>query len=336
MKEDNKKFIDISEFYERVKKIMSYKSMTIDDLYDAITNRVGYQITKSNLLIYLQRVPNVNFLVALSKALNVSADYLLGLSDSDLYNDGFDLKYNTQKYKKYFGTYYLYFCPTVNNSPSKVSTASLRIEPDIGCKVTLSIETTENETKEYLGTLVLSQSYDVGYIVLKCKNFGEMIYMSFCDPVINGTSVTTEFLVGAMISISSGDFKRVPVMSRFVLSKRDILQDNEDIIRANLLLNTKYVFLTKESLSKAILQTNMETALHEAIEQRLAAAFTPKETFAIEESYVLNTLKNDLCLTFHQAMDLLTQLRLLSLTSANNKLNKSLDARLYAYITSRL
>ena len=74
MNEDNKKFLDIDDFKNRILNVMECKGFTIDDIYNKMTEDIGYNITKNNLNIYLQRVPSVYFLIALSKALGVSTD----------------------------------------------------------------------------------------------------------------------------------------------------------------------------------------------------------------------------------------------------------------------
>lgn len=64
----------------------------------------------------------------------------------------------------------------------------------------------------------------------------------------------------------------------------------------------------------------------------LLSAFQPKEVMYIEESYVLNTLGNDLDLSTSDTTDLINNIRLKSISSANSKLNKSIDARIFSSI----
>lgn len=341
MKDENRRFITSDSFYERVKLVMDYKNISIDSLYEIINKEIGYEISKNNLNIYLQRVPNTNFLIALSKALSISSDYLLGISDVDLFESGFNYNYESQKYKKYLcNNYSLYFYPTVSNSPKnhisgkqRVIKAKLSIFHDVSYKAKLSIITDENEEKEYVGNFLLSSSYDVGYIYLHGTKFGEMVFMSFCDPNINGNTVKVEALVGLMISVSAGDFKRVPVMSRFVLSKDAISTDKFDAVLSNLILNNKYINLLDDSLSTALQSLNLSSDLKGELLSRLRSAFPPKTYHRIEESYILNTIKNDFNLSFNDTYKIINCLKLNSLDCvSNNKANKSVDTHLFKYI----
>lgn len=283
MKEDNKKFIDPNQFKNRVLKVMDLKNMTMDDLCDILNNEIKYEISKNNIGIYIQRSPNTNFLYALCKALGVSSDYLLGLSDENVLNSGFDYRYKEKRYSKYeCKDYYFYFYPTVSNSPTKVNVANLSIVYDGKYKVELKIQTDENEQKRYIGELILSKNYEVGYINLIGVNLGEIVSLAFHDPNINGQTIKTEILVGAMLSVSSGDFKRAPVMSRFILSRRKIDDAYMDVVKANLTLNNKYIEIDEDSFKEAFDSTALDDMLKEKIMSRLTDAFRGNNHFKFE------------------------------------------------------
>lgn len=334
MNEDNKKFLNTEDFTERITNVMNCKGITVDSLCQKLVDEVGYSITKNNLNIYLQRVPSVYFLIALSKALGVSTDYLLGLEDVNLYSTGLDYCYDDKKYKKYDGDYYFYFYPTVSNSPQKINVAKLTINKFVSYKAKLVIETDEKDKKVYTGDFLLSDIYNVGYIILKGINLGEMVFLSFCDPVINGEVVKTQIVLGSMMSVSSGDFKRVPVTSRFLISRTEISKDAEEIIKSNLLLNTKYININLECISEALNAINFSESQIEKIIKRLTSAFSEKKYYKIEESYILNTLKNDMNFSITQTEKIISALRLHSLSNANNKINKALDSRIYNYLSN--
>ena len=67
MKEDNKKFINPSLFNERVLKVLKCKNITLDELYILLTEKAKYEISKNNVALYIQRTPNINFLIAVIK-----------------------------------------------------------------------------------------------------------------------------------------------------------------------------------------------------------------------------------------------------------------------------
>jgi transcriptional regulator with XRE-family HTH domain len=333
MKEENKNLFSQEVFVERIRQVMDMKSITLEDLHKEI-NSFGYDISKSNLSLYIQRTPNVNFLIALSKALSVPLDYLVGLSDN-LYMEGFDYRFQSKRYKKYCGTYFFYFLPTVSNSSAEVNTASLVFDDSSPDKVELTIQIDEENIKKYTGNFLLSSTYKVGYIVLKEARVGECVFLSFFDPTIN-SDTNIKLLVGAMLSVSSGDFKRVPVMSRFVLSRSKVPEDKLTDIHANLRLNSKYVLITEEKLAQSIADIGISSPQKDTVLERLVNAFSKKVCFSIEESYILNTLKNDCNLTTAQSLVLLDTLRINSFSDANSKINGVIDARMYNYIFDSL
>ena len=335
MNEENKKFLNSEDFYSRIIKALEYKGITMDELHDKICNEVGYSISKNNLYLYIQRAPSVYFLIALSKALGVSTDYLLGLENSNYFVDGFDYHYDDKKYKKFIGEYIFYFLPTVSNSPNGIVSAKLTIKKENNYSVFLCVNTDEGDKKEYLGKLILSSDYDIGYIILKGNTIGEMVFMTFFDPKINGSVVKVQNILGSMISISSGDFKRAPVMSRFLLSKEKINEDDKCFIESQLLLNSKYIYITDTNLNNSLKNLNIDVKQCNEITNRLVAAFEKKSVYSIEESYILNTLKNDFNLTPKQVENIIAYLRLSSIYNANVKINKNADSRIFMYIKNK-
>ncbi len=366
MKEDNKKFIDPNQFKERILKVMKLKDITMDDLHSILNNEIKYEISKNNISIYIQRSPNTNFLIALCKALGVSSDYLLGLSDENVLNSGLDYKYREKRYSKYeYDDYFFYFYPTVSNTPTKVSVAKFSIRYDGSYKAELKIQTDEKEQKRYVGEFVLSKNYDVGYINLVGVNIGEIVNLSFHDPNINGDVIKTEILVGAMLSVSSGDFKRAPVMSRFILSRHEIADEYMDAIRANLTLNNKYIEIDEECFQEAFNNINLDAFLKAKIMSRLTSAFQGNHSFKFEdainnmdldellkakiisdlsinfrgntyfrfeEAFILNTVTKDFKLSFEQSMTILNALRIKSMSDANCKINHKIDTMLYDFL----
>lgn len=357
MKDENR-FIIADEFNRRVRTVMKNKNITIDELHERINNEIGYKITKNNLNIYLNRVPNVHFLFVLSKALKVSSDCLIGLSDAELSTaDGLIYDYASKRYEKYRGEYYLYFCPTVSSQANRYHTAMMSFEGNADNSVCMSITTDEGHPKIYYGKLVLSNNYQTGYISLCDENIGEMIYLTFCDPSFNNPHTHVEFLIGLTLSVSGGDLKRVPVASRFILSKDMVPKEKHgDTLLANLMLNTKYINIEKNALKEAIdalmkdeqsqasldsdkvriSGINLNPNKGAEILDRLEQAFSKQEFFRIEEAYILNTIKHDCKLTALEATKLLNALRLNSYCVTNNKLNRSLDSRIYLTIKDDL
>lgn len=83
-------------------------------------------------------------------------------------------------------------------------------------------------------------------------SIGEIAHLAFCDPIINTSVVNVEIILGAMLTISSGDNKRVPVMSRFILSRNKIEPEKYNILKANLLLNSKFIPISTDEIESAV------------------------------------------------------------------------------------
>lgn len=334
MKESNKAFLSLDVFNDRVKRIMQIKNITLEQLYQILVDDVGYDITRNNLSLYLNRIPNVNFLVAISKALDVSTDYLLGIEPETNYSEDFDYNYNSQKYKKYNGDHSIYFLPTVNSSTYDPICAKMKINSSQRCWVTMDIPTPENVIKHYEGELIISKTYSIVCITLRGSGFGEIVNMMFCDHALNDPNASFKLSVGAMLSVSSGDFKRMPVLSRFIISRFEIPKEDVSVINANLRLNSKYIHIAPTDLDEPIRRIfPQETA--EEISNRIITAFPPKGVCAVEESFILNTIKQDLGIEDEEINELIISLRCKSMSSTNSKINSVLDSRIYSYLNKK-
>ncbi len=85
MKEENKEFFKQSILIDRVQHAMAQRGIDFDTLCDVLNQNVKYSITKSNLKLYISdRTPNANFLIALSRSLGVTTDFLLGENNKGL------------------------------------------------------------------------------------------------------------------------------------------------------------------------------------------------------------------------------------------------------------
>lgn len=330
MNESNKHFINVEVFNKRVLSAMKARNTSLDALYHKLNKDIGYTITKNNLSIYLNRIPNTNFLIALCKALNVSSDYLLGLTETNIFDSDFDLNYESKRYKKYeHHNYNFYFIETASNTSKKVNKAKLSIKHNISYQVSLSIETEEKYNKVYTGEFLLSKTYNIGYITLKGTEIGEVVHLSFYDPIINGDKLNTELFTGAMISVSAGDIKKSPVLSKFIVSRKELEQAKLDAITANLLLNTKYIEIDSENFKSALETCSLSDKQKEQITNRIKNAFNEYKYFKLEESYILNTLAKDFKLSKDEATVLVHSLRLYSNAKSNYKINRKTDSRLF-------
>ena len=317
-------------FRERLELVMAQTNIGWDLLADMVT-KAGYRITASNLKLYVnQRNISLRLLIIISKVLHISMDYLIG-NDADvpavIYN-GFDYHYESQRYMQYAGNYYVYFFPTRTNEPEEIIEATLVIEEKKSFYATFSIPVLDAKPKVYNGHLILSAKTDTAFLNMYGTN-GELIEFIFNDPKTNQNKI--RFCISALVSVSSGDAKRMPTIWRAVITEKALTNDGKRIVEAHLRLNSKYIDIQEKRLH-TILSGFLD---HENISDadnvcaRLIAAFKPKTIYSIEEQYMLNTFRIENDLSNLQVERLISELRRASLSSINCKIPRSLDARLY-------
>lgn len=335
MRDTNKSFLSAATFGDRVFKVLEAKGITIDQLYSTLVNEIGYEITRNNLNLYLKRIPNVNFLVALSRAIGVPTDYLLGIDNESDFNSGLYFKYTNHKYTKYLhDDYYMYFFATAKNAEHRLIEAKLSIKYDSFYRVEMFIPLDTGNFKCYEGELIISDTYKISYITLHGVNFGEIVHISFIDPSLNIEGATFQLAIGAMSSISGGGLSRIPVMSRCVISRQKITSNKLDMIKANLKLNSKYINVSPDDLKRAVRENISVPEKAENIIKRIQQAFPIKETHSIVESFLIDTIRSDFNLNDEEITKLLISLRMKSNSDSLAKINKSLDDRIYRYIHS--
>ena len=341
MRDGNKEFFKQNLFTDRVEGTMTRRNIDYDQLSELLNEEIKYGIAKGNLRMYItQRTPNVNFLIALSKALRVSTDYLLGESDDEL-PEGINHRIHSRMYTKYNGSFNLFFYETIDNEMRAIEKPhTLEIDFKNNPPVKMTINTTEGGEKEYFGTLQISETTPNVFIILK-SDFGEIVSMAFYDESMNVQDF--KCAVGGMLSISAGDLKRAPVMNRFIITEYDVDADKMKFIQAHLKMNTKYINITEAMLEKSVrevladkdenksesdktISDNKDYIDAEQIITRLKNAFYEKKYYAIEESFITNTIKKDSGLSTPQADELVAVMRNNSLGNINSKINKSLDS----------
>ncbi len=298
-------------------------------------SELGYSITGPNLRTYVtQRNLSLRVLIYISKALNVSMDYLIGNeSGNTIYlNDSFDVEFREARYSQYPGKYTVYFFPTRTNEPEELIEASLEIKPNSFFSE-LKIPVPDAQPKVYQGHLVLSKKTDTGFLHMVGTN-GELIQFTFNDPHTNQDRF--RFCVSALISVSSGDTKRMPTLSRAIISERKVAESGKEFLAANLRLNTKYLHIESTKLKEtlALFLNSINAQGTDEICRRIPYAFKEKTFYDIEESYFLNTFRADNGLSNSQVEYLLKELRNASTGNINVKVPKTLDSRLYLFLKS--
>ena len=331
-KETNPLCYDRDLFCERVEHSMAIAGISWDQLVERFSE-AGYEISIANLKTYIyQRNASLKLVLCLSKALNASIDYLLGnvITASPIMN-GFDKDFSGSRYKQFNSSYYVYYYPTRTNTPEELIVATLKIKGSDGYSVEFTIPINEDgaaKTKKYQGHLILSKKTHNGFITLYGEN-GELVSLAFNDP--NTFQYKYTFGIAALLSISSGDGKRSPTLSRAVISSKRLTEKMVEIAKANLRLNSKYITITQANMDATIDAFFAEEGLPEVedVKARLKAAFKPRVYSSIEESYFLNTFKLENNLTDIQAETLVAKMREASVEAINNKVPRNLESRLF-------
>ncbi len=298
-------------------------------------SELGYSITGPNLRTYVtQRNLSLKVLIYISKALNISMDYLVGNESGNLVqlNDSFDMEFRESRYSQYPGTYTVYFFPTRTNEAEDLIEATLEIKPDSFFSVFI-IPVSNAQPKIYQGHLVLSKKTDTGFLSMVGTN-GEQIQFTFNEPHTNQDRF--RFCVSALISVSSGDAKRMPTLSRAIISERKVTESGKEFLTANLRLNSKYLHIEATKLQQVLVRylNSINVQGVDEICRRIQYAFKEKIFYDIEESYFLNTFRADNGLSNSQAEYLLKELRNASTGNVNVKVPKNLDSRLYLFLKS--
>lgn len=315
-------------FVRRLDEAMHLAKMDYESLADKFCE-LGYSITGSNLRTYVtQRNLSLKVLVYLSKALNVSMDSLIGneVGFSSYVNESFDHNIYGARYSQYPGEYTVYFFSTRTNEPEEIIEATLEIQKNFYS--ILRIPVSIGLPKEYVGHLLLSQKTNTAFLSMLGQH-GEMIQFTFNDP--NTIQNKMRFCVAGLISVSSGDAKRMPTLSRAIITEKAVTDEGMDFIDANLRLNSKYIDIQRSKLELTVTQFLEEEAVEDGTEicERLRHAFKAKEVLSIEEQYFLNTFKNENNLSNLQVEKLIAALRKNSMSNINIKSPRSIDARLY-------
>lgn len=321
---------DKEQFIVRLEKVMRLAKIDYDMLASKFCE-LGYSITSNNLRVYVtQRNLSLKVLLFLSKALNVSMDYLVGnKSCFPLFlNENFDHEIYGSRYAQYPGDYFVYFYPTRTNDPEEIIEAKLHIDKENGLLAVMQIPVLGGRPKYYSGHLILSQRTNTAFLPM-IGDHGEIIQFTFNDPNTNQNKL--RFCISALISVSSGDAKRMPTLSRAIISEKKVTEQGLEFVAANLRLNSKYIDIKCSDLQKTIMQFLQDEGIEDAegICRRLQYAFQTKQYISIEEQYFLNTFKKENELSNLQTERLIAILRNRSISDINNKAPRSIDARLY-------
>lgn len=318
--------LDNDTIRKNIKNAMSKRNVNYEQLSSMFVD-AGYKITKSNLRTYIEhRNISLTLIYFLSKTLQISTDYLLGLTNYDNTTmEGFETNLNSPKYKKYCSEYYFYYYATRTNTDEKLEIAKISIDNNYNATLTIPVG---YDKKIFVGKLLISTITASTFITLYGEN-GEIVSLILNDPMVNNS--TFEFAVVSMLSISCGDLKRLPTYCRAIISKNKIKDDGLIHIKSNLRLNSKYVKIGIDDFKKSLFSffEEHEIAEKEEVYNRLINAFLPYQYVQLEENYILNTLSKQLKLSDFQAETLLSQLRMDSLSDINHKLYRKLDSRIY-------
>ena len=237
-----KQLVDSELVRSKIDKLMAAQSIDYDTLSERVTSS-GYAIDKANLQMYVnKRDININLGYALSKSFGVSLDFLFNNDIPDSHLDGFDYDFGSKRYAKYHGNYYAYFCPTQDSKQHLPIEANFSYNKDSGL-VILEIATKEGASKLFSGNMIISDTTRTLFITLRSE-IGEIVQVIMNDQELNTQNF--EICMGMAISVSAGDFKRIPVAHRFIICRNKLSDPGKEFLSSHLNMNNKFIQI-KES-----------------------------------------------------------------------------------------
>lgn len=145
--------------------------------------------------------------------------------------------------------YYCYFFPTISTQHNLlVGTLSFtRNDVKKKCDATLELRHGEKEhdIKRYKGSLIISQPQHTCYCTLSnLEEYGEICMMNFHHRYFL-TESGLQCRLASAITTSAGEQRR-PTVHRMLITKKKLSEETQELIKAQLLLNSKSIIIAKK------------------------------------------------------------------------------------------
>lgn len=259
-----------------------------------------------------------------------ASDAILELSETD------NIILNTDRpaFKGYLNTEYnTYFLSTVSGVKD-IITGKIKFKSSSSkhCEVDFTLYTGKKDilnkdiVKHYTGIMLISIPLSTCYCILKNEEIGELSFISFSHMFLLNESMRCRSC--CVLTTSSGEQRR-PTVNRMIISDyRFDFKDKNDYIFlfGQLKMNNKKILIYNKDLLEIEKYTQFKTVDFSNVYNKTKDS----DIIEIDENLILG-----LEININQKIDLINQLRAVSLADSKNKISTNTDEFLYSYIQSK-
>lgn len=324
-----------------IKYCMNEKGVSQGDLRKKIRERRGYEISQS----HLSRLVNGNLktiplmlLLTVCEALEVDVQKVVweNLEKNKILespkrekNGKIIFCERENEFEKYLGKYHCYFYPTISKeTKNNLLYGVLEFQLDEHtreciAKFTIHVYGKENETKEYIGKLLLSTEYGCCYCYLMNETYGEVSFLIF-----DGLSSNKERLsckMAAVLTPSAGG-TRDATYHRMFISEKELSAEGIATIKPHLKINTAEICITNEKLEEFF----KEMKVPEKFQKTIKCLTEPENLYALREEHFWGFGEKNM--DSYDKNIFITKLREKSNAPNYQKIGKKLNDMLYYYL----
>ena len=235
------------------------------------------------------------------------------------------------EFEKYLGKYYCYFYPTISSETmEEVLYGTLEFKLDKHareCLASFTLYANEENgnpvKKEYVGRLLLSNSYNCCYCYLVNELFGEVSFLMF-----EGFSSNTKSLscrMAAVLTPSAGG-TRDATCHRMFLSKKKLSELGLSVVAPHLKINTAEIYITEERLKEFFSEMNVP----EKFQKTIICLTEPEQFYVLREEHFWGFGNRNM--EGYNKNLFITKLREKSNAPNYHKIGKKVDDMLYKYM----
>lgn len=271
---------------------------------------------------------------AICKALGIEESKLLDpnasiLADGNIAEFGnFISQASNRVFRGYLGKYNAYFYPTKGDEGELIRGELYLSESPFGqCQAKFRIFTKrflngvkDEVIKEYIGNMVISLNMSACYLVLRSEKNGEISFMTFRYMHMNEYELVCR--IALALTTSAGENRR-PTAHRILLTRKDLSEQELDLLRSQLLMNAEKIVIDREELNQIIDQFGCKPEE----KQRFFSVIRPNHYCVFDES-----LFNEMFFDEVKKKELICKVRNASLSARYNKVSDKADGMLYSFL----
>lgn len=259
--------------------------------YPAEDNEKEYSITLGDFLQVCKAI-NINPSIVLDSASTIDIDSIQQNKHSPTFTRTplvFDP--TEDDFLGYCNKYHCYFYSTIS-SEAKLLHGELTLQASpLGdyCEAKFKLDTDKINKKQdkifktYQGKLAISPRMSSCYCLLENKKIGELCFIVFRHLYLNNEDLRCRLAVVA--TASAGDNRR-PTIHRMLISKKIISEEQLEILKAQLLLNTSDIIISRASFEKLMEQNGRD--FPPQIAQLFDATIQREEYYKFSEFQIRN------------------------------------------------